>query len=236
MNKKKGSSIKKSTKTKKTADTKKAITNKIKNISTKKSNHKTTKKTRKIKKHVPSIKEEFNDYAEGFKAFYKNNKALCIVIALALTILLVILFYNDHTRNYTSSINKGYDYDNIVGELRIKYENGKDISFNKFNHNFVAEKKIIIENLSEQYVTYNMEWKDVKNTLVTQSNFTYVIESTGNNAGNLGISQVPVTSSRLFNKLLISPNKKHVYTITFTYKKTFISDDGMFKGYINIYK
>lgn len=231
--------IKKSASTKKKTvvskgKNKKATTKKA--TSTKKSNSKANVETSKIKKHVPGIKEEFNDYAKGFKSFYNNNKALCIVLASFLVVLLVILFYNDHTRNYTSSINKGHDYDIVINELRIKYDNGKDIDFSNFNHNFTAKKKIVIENLSDQYVTYSMEWKNVSNTLITQSNFTYIIEGTGNNSGNIGVSQVPVTSSRLFHNLIISPNKKHQYIITFMYKKTLLSDDGRFKGYINIYK
>lgn len=158
-----------------------------------------------------------------------------IVIGFAIFIILICIFMLNG-KNINKTINSNKDISKEIKVLNVTYKNGKDIVIDNFRHSFQAEKEIVIENKSKNYIFYDLEWKDVSNTLKNQSNFTYEIESLGHNAGSVGKSQVPVADSKILSSLMISPGKEHTYTIIFNYKSGVFGENAKFKGFINVYK
>lgn len=188
----------------------------------------------KTKKEI--LQDKCNEYLKKIKNYYNNNKKLCNrIILVSIIMIVLIIIYSGSTRNYTSDINKNYDTNQMINGLKIKYENGQEIELTKFKHKFTAEKTITIKNTTDNYVKYNLEWKDVTNTLKEQSALIYELKGKGNNVGNVSQSQAPVTSSKLLSNLIVSPRKKHTYKLIFTYKPGSINEDAIFKGYLNIY-
>ena len=170
------------------------------------------------------IKEIFTNY----------KKNIFIDFSIVIIIIFLILFFWNR-ENINKKINNKKDDIEIIDVLKVTYKSGKNIVIDNFSHDFTATKEIVVENTSKEYITYSIDWKNVNNTLNKQSSFIYEIKGTGNNVGNLKASQVPVESSNLFSSLMISPNKRHVYKITFNYDKGILSDKGYFKGYLDFY-
>lgn len=167
------------------------------------------------------------------KEFLNKYKKYILIVALVLVIIVLILVFG--RENINKTINSNKDVSQNVKVLKVTYKNGKEIDIDNFGHSFNAEKEIIVENATNKYITYDMEWLDVENTLNNQSNFTYMIEGTGNNAGMIGKSQVPVSNSKILSSVMISPNKKHIYKVIFNYESKFLGENALFKGYINIH-
>ncbi len=201
----------------------------------KKTNVKKNKKGRSFSFYIKTIKDKCIYYYDKLRKFYFEHKKTSIAIITVFVLVIILLFINSMTRNYTSSINSGHDNYAKTSDFMITYKNGKELKFDDFNHSFVAEKEIIIENNTSSYENYVIEWKIIKNTLSHQSNFTYTLQGKGNNSANIGASQVPVASFKFLSNYVISPGKKHVYKLTFNYKRHIPTEKGKFEGYLDIH-
>ena len=148
----------------------------------------------------------------------KKKIGLIILIILIIAIGAFLLF---RLCNKTEKIN----------DLKITYSD-KVIKFNDFSKDFKVEKTITITNTGKESHTYSLEWESVKNSLVKQNTFTYEITCTGPRCAELGTSQVPVASAKVYNQVLIEAGKTQEYKIIFTYTGT---DKGNFSGKLKVY-
>ena len=102
-----------------------------------------------------------------------------------------------------------------INDLEIKYINGDIINIKNISSSY--EKEIIITNKSSELKTYSLEWTDISNNFVNQDKFLYTITGEGARSASLGKSQVPNTSSKIFNSVAILGGVTHTYKIKFIY-------------------
>ena len=154
----------------------------------------------------------------------KKNKMIILIIVIVIILLLGGFLL------VRGSDNKKHEE---MNDLKISYSEGKVISFNKFDNSFKEERTITVENNSDENRTYSLEWVKVNNTLKNQSNFTYDIKCSGDRCATLEKSQVPVAGSKVYTQVLIEPNKKQEYIVTFNYSGS--EKDVKFKGTLQVY-
>ena len=134
----------------------------------------------------------------------KKARIICVVILVEIILIAVAII----------NINNKEKLNGLV----VDYKKGSTIEISKFDNSFDIEKEIIVKNKSKSKKTFNIEWETVNNTLKKQSNFTYQITGIGERAKSIGLSQVPVSPSKIINNITINPSKKQVYKIKLSYK------------------
>ncbi len=149
-----------------------------------------------------------------------NKKKIGLIIVIIL-VLGIGLFLALKCCNKTEKVN----------DVKITYSD-KVIKFNNFSKDFKEEKTIKVVNTGKENHTYSLEWEAVKNTLAKQNTFTYEIKCTGDRCAELGTSQVPVASAKVYQQVLIEAGKTQEYKIIFTYTGT---DKGKFSGKLKVY-
>lgn len=154
------------------------------------------------------------------KRILKNKKVLIIgiVVILLIGLLLCYLFFLKDDKD-------------VVNNLKVKYYGGDTVKVDSGDLPF--EKKITVENTTDDPITYSLEWNHVKNTFKDQNKLLYTIEGTGEYAADLGKSQVPVTGYQVYHSVVIMGHKTQTYTVKMTYDGT--DKKGSFEGtlYIN---
>ena len=149
-----------------------------------------------------------------------NKKKIGLIIVIIL-VLGIGLFLALKCCNKTEKVN----------DVKITYSD-KVIKFNDFSKDFKEEKTIKVVNTGKESHTYSLEWEAIKNTLAKQNTFTYEIKCTGPRCAELGTSQVPVASAKVYQQVLIEAGKTQEYKIIFTYTGT---DKGKFSGKLKVY-
>lgn len=105
-------------------------------------------------------------------------------------------------------------------KLDVDFTNGNTIVVEKVKDGYKETKKIVVENKTKEEKVYNLSWAKASNNLKVQSDLLYSISSTGNNAGTLGTSQIPVAASPIFKSVRIAAGEKHTYELKVWYKKS----------------
>lgn len=105
-------------------------------------------------------------------------------------------------------------------QINVNYEDGKNISVEKVENDYVYNKKVVVENNTNKEMTYNLKWVNVSNSFNVQSDLLYSIEGEGEGASQLGTSQIPVADSPIFTAVKIEKGQTHTYTIKVWYDKS----------------
>ena len=129
-----------------------------------------------------------------------------IVFLVAVAIILPL-----HEANSEKATQKEID------GLKVTYSNGEDIAFDNFGGKFENKRTILLENTTDKYLLYSIEWSEVKNTLVNQTDFLYEISCEGDKCATLGKSQVPVADAVIFPQAVIKAGETQKYTILLSF-------------------
>ncbi len=154
----------------------------------------------------------------------KKNKK----IILASIIIIIVLI----TCSFTL-----YNKTSKQDQIKVNYENGKNIEITNIKDNYNISKKITIENISNKDIYYSISWNNISNTFINQSNLLYEINKQAKSYMEVGTSQLPVVSSPIFPKVKIKANTTHIYILKIKYKDN--SDivkesNSVFKGNIKV--
>ena len=136
----------------------------------------------------------------------KENKKIAIIAAIIVVVVVAAVLF--------LCCNKG----GSAGSLKVKYSDGRTITYNKFSKKLKESRTITIENTSKEPVTYDLRWFKVENTLSKQDDLLYEISCKGDACQSITSSALPASDFPLFANIKLEGKKKHVYTISIRYK------------------
>lgn len=121
--------------------------------------------------------------------------------------------------------------------LKVNYENSNNIKISNISKKYEFNKKIIVENDSDDSFYYSIFWENVDNSFLHQSNLLYSLK--GDNYRSVEFTQVPVVDSCIFTKIRINAHEKHTYDLKIWYKSSsevIDESNSVFNGNIDIKK
>ena len=155
-----------------------------------------------------------------------QNKNLLYGILGIIFLIMMILIIPTNNDNNEPSENEN--------NLSINHNNQLLIQVEGINNAEITEE-IIIENPTNEDISYTIKWQDVENSYINQNDLTYKLTALNPNLRSLGSTQLPTFDIMILEDITISPGQTHTYELSVTYNRSSNSEDNdnsSFTGYI----